>query len=241
MADHPPSCELHPGSARYPAAVATALGDKAPSLHILGNLTLLNLPGIGFCGSRKASDKSLETAVDCAEQAAEAGFTVISGNAAGIDAAAHRAALKAGGTTILVLPEGIDRFRVRKDLRAVWDWDRVLVISQYEPAAIWRADRAMTRNRVIIALSRAMIVIEAGTTGGTLNAGLSTLTAGKPLFVAVYEHMEDTAPGNARLLGRGGIRLSRSRTTGKANLNAVRSAVERRARAPRAAAQLPLL
>lgn len=63
----------------------------------------------------------------------------------------------------------------------------------------------MTRNETIIALSRAMIVIEAGPTGGTLAAGLSTLAAGKPLFVAVYEHMDETAPGNAHLLERGGL------------------------------------
>ncbi|MBF0334070.1 MAG: DNA-processing protein DprA, partial [Alphaproteobacteria bacterium] len=199
MTDTPPMLRISPDAPHYPALLAAALGSKAPSLSLVGNSALLDVPGIGFCGSRKASDKGLRTAVDCAEQAARAGLTVISGNAAGVDVAAHHAALAAGGGTILVLPEGLDHFRIRKNLRPVWNWQRVLVISQYEPAAPWQAWRAMSRNEVIIGLSRAMIVIEAGATGGTLNAGLSTLTAGKPLFVAIYEKLEETAPGNARL------------------------------------------
>ncbi|MBF0562196.1 MAG: DNA-processing protein DprA [Alphaproteobacteria bacterium] len=215
--------QLLPESASYPAAVSTALGNKAPPLSVMGNVALLDLPGVGFCGSRKASEKGLQTAQECAIRAAALGLTVISGNAAGVDAVAHRAALQAGGTTILVLPEGVDHFRVRRELRPVWDWSRVLVVSQFEPSAGWQTFRAMSRNEVIIALSRAMIVIEAGPTGGTLNAGLRTLAAGKPLFVAVYESMDEAA-GNVQLLKRGALQLKRSRDTGDANLEQVRLA-----------------
>jgi DNA processing protein len=218
--------QIAPRSGDYPAAVAGSLGKKAPALHVIGNVKLLDNPGIGFCGSRKASDKGLEVAADCAEQVARAGVTVVSGNASGIDRAAHYAALKAGGTTILVIPEGIDHFRVRRDLAPVWDWDRVLVVSQFEPNAVWQAYRAMARNEVIIALSKAMIVIEAGATGGTLDAGFRTLAAGKPLFVALYEQMDEKVPGNAQLLGRGGVAIAKSRSTGRAALERVRAAVE---------------
>ena len=48
----------------------------------------------------------------------------------------------------------------------MWDWDRVLVVSQFQPDEPWKAFRAMTRNQLIIALSRVMIVIEAGENGG---------------------------------------------------------------------------
>ena len=108
----------------------------------------------------------------------------------------------------------------------MWDWDRILVVSQFEPEAIWKAFRAMSLHEIIIALSRAMIVIEAGAVGGTLSAGLSTLKAGKPLFVAVYDHMGEAAPGNAHLLERGGRPLARSRVTGRANLDRVRVTIE---------------
>ncbi|CAA7616486.1 putative DNA protecting protein DprA [Magnetospirillum sp. LM-5] len=224
--DRPDVVQLVPGAPSYPEAVSMVFGRKSPALWALGNIGLLGLPGIGFCGSRKASEKGMATATDCAEQAAANGFTVISGNAAGVDFFAHEAALRVGGCTVLVLPEGIDHFRIRKDLRAAWDWRRVLVLSQFPPDAAWQAYRAMERNALIVALSKAMIVIEAGATGGTLNAGLATLSAGKPLFVAVYEDMGGSAVGNAALLERGGMPLARSRTTGRANLEKVRAATQ---------------
>lgn len=214
----PESTQLSPDASSYPASVKAAYGAKAPVLTVKGNSLLLDAPGLGFCGSRKASEKGLAAAVDCADQAAQAGFVIISGNAAGVDTTAHHAALAAGGSTILVLPEGMDQFRIRRELCPVWDWNRVLVISQFEPEAIWRGYRAMTRNDLIIALSRAMIVIEAGDKGGTLAAGMNTLKKEKPLFVANYEAIEEQAPGNAQLLGLGAYRLSRSRKTGRANI-----------------------
>lgn len=220
MTDTPPAAQLVPGQPDYPPSLSR--GGKAPVLSVLGNLALLDQPGLGFCGSRKASEKGIAVTIDCAEQAVLAGFTVISGYAAGVDFAAHRTALEHGGATILVLAEGIDRFRIRKDLRSVWDWSRVLVISQFVPQAVWQAYRAMQRNEVIIALSRAMIVVEAGETGGTLAAGMRALELGKPLFVAEYENISEVAPGNAKLLEKGAARLRRSRESGRANVAALR-------------------
>ena len=210
---------IAPNDAQYPSSVNVAFAPKQPpTLYCAGNLTLLNQIGVGVCGSRKSSEKGIETVRDCADQIAKGGEPVVSGDAAGIDVAAHRAALEAGGNTILVLPEGIHHFRVRRDLRDVWDWNRVLVVSQFEPDASWSVYRAMDRNRLIIALSRAMIVVEAGESGGTVNAGISTLKAGKPLYVAVYENMPEKAPGNEKLLQLGGKRVFKGRVSGRAKM-----------------------
>ena len=147
----------------YPKRLLAVLENKAPgTLHLQGNASLLSLDGIGFCGSRKASKKGIAAARDCVEQTAAAGFTVVSGNATGIDFEAHYHALAAGGSTILVLPEGISYFRIRRALAPVWDWERALVISQFNPEDVWKAYRAMARNQVIIGLSKAMIVIRCG-------------------------------------------------------------------------------
>ena len=203
----------------YPKRLLAILGKKAPAaLYLQGNISLLGSNGIGFCGSRKSSPKGIETVRDCAEQAAEAGITVVSGNAAGIDFEAHFHALSAGGSTILVLPEGINHFRVKRALSPVWDWERVLVVSQFNPDDTWKGFRAMARNLVIIGLSKAMIVIEAGEKGGTMNAGLETLKHGTPLYVAEYQDMSVDARGNKILLDMGGKRLARSRATGRANM-----------------------
>ncbi len=205
--------------AAYPERIKLIMGNKAPDfLYLIGNTELLNLPSIGFCGSRKSSDKGLETARDCSEQAAHENIVVVSGNAAGVDFETHYNSLKAGGKTIFVLPEGINHFRIKKTLREVWNWHNVLVVSQFEPDNIWKPYRAMIRNQLIIALSRVMIVIEAGEKGGTLNAGTETLKSDLPLFVAEYQNMSNGAKGNKILLDMGALKLAKSRSTNRANL-----------------------
>ena len=195
------------------------MGNKAPQpLHLMGNMELLKLPSIGICGSRKSSDKGLETARDCLDQATRENIVVVSGNAAGIDFEAHYNSLKKGGKTIFVLSEGINNFRIKKALRDVWDWDKVLIISQFEPDHIWQPFRAMMRNQLIIALSRVMIVIEAREKGGTINAGTETLKSGLPLFVAEYQNKSNDTKGNKILLGMGALKLTKSRSTNRANL-----------------------
>ena len=191
-------------NARYPERVKMVMRNRAPKhLDMIGNLDLLDMPGIGFCGSRKSSNKGLEIAKDCAEQATHSGVSVVSGNAAGIDFVAHFSSLKAGGKTILVLPEGINHFRIKTSLKPVWDWERVLVISQFEPDDPWKSFRAMTRNQLTIALSRAMIVIEAGEKGGTITAGKQALKLGLPLFVAQHQDIEADTYGNRMLIDMG--------------------------------------
>ncbi|MDI9347512.1 MAG: DNA-processing protein DprA [Methylacidiphilales bacterium] len=187
-------------------------------LYYLGNLSLLRKSKIGFCGSRHASKKGLETAKDCAEQSAKRGIVVVSGYASGVDLVAHTTSLTFGGSTILVLPEGIANFTIKKQLQNVWDWERVLVISQFKPEDFWQPFRAFTRNKTIIALSSVMVVIEAGDKGGTLHAGLETLKANKKLFVAYYQDKTKSNEGNATLISQGGVKLCKSRTTLKANL-----------------------
>lgn len=218
----PPVVTLSRGDSGYPFNTIRLLGKRAPSfLYCIGNISLLSSRAVGFCGSRKASTRGVAVADDCAQQLAKAGFVVASGYAAGVDLAAHRGALLVGGCTLIVLPEGIDHFRIRKNLEDVWDWDRVLVISQFSPTSGWKAYRAMERNLLLISLSKAMIVVEAGSRGGTLHAGNSALKLHVPLYVAQYSNMESDAPGNHVLLCAGGKPLLKSNSTGTANLSSL--------------------
>ncbi|MFO2756757.1 DNA-processing protein DprA [Legionella pneumophila serogroup 1] len=203
----------------YPTKVKDMYGHNSPSpLYFYGNILLLNKPSIGFCGSRKASNKGLEVARDCSQQAAKHNIVVVSGNAAGVDQEVHYNALRSGGETIFVLPEGINHFNIKQSLRNVWDWNRCLVISQFLPDDIWKVYRAMARNKLIIALSKIMVLIEAGEKGGTINAGLETLKSNTALYVAEYENMSEIGKGNKELLEIGAKRLAKSRSTGKANM-----------------------
>lgn len=204
----------------YPSQLIDTLQQNSPTvLSCIGNTALLQKRSVGFSGSRKVSDKGLWITQDCASQLASNDVCVVSGYANGVDLAAHRTALENGGTTIIVLPEGISTFYVKKELQDVWDWQRVLVVSEFMPHDKWMASRAMRRNQTIIGLSDSMLVVEAGETGGSLDAGMKTMSLGKPLFVPYYSSIPDSALGNVQLLDKGARSLKRSRSTMRTNLD----------------------
>ena len=211
----------------YPERLKNRLQRKAPPLlMILGNKNLLNKPTAGFCGSRKASEKGIATAKDCADQLARKGINIVSGYAAGVDMVTHKAALECGGTTTLVLCEGILHFRKKRELKDIWDWERIAVVSEFLPGVPWSVRNAMQRNNTICALTSTMILIESATKGGSIAAGRTSLKMGIPLFAPVYEGMPETAVGNRELLGQGAQKLYKNSHTNRANMTNVFAAIE---------------
>jgi DNA protecting protein DprA len=207
---------------QYPKTLIERLGDTAPLVLICrGNIDLLERPSVGFCGSRAASDKGIGAAWDMAGLLATQGINVVSGFAAGVDLKAHEGALSAGGTTTIVLAEGLLRFRIKKQIKSAWDNDRTLVISEFGADQPWSVGHAMQRNRTICALSKALVLVEARSQGGSIEAGRECLKMGLPLFAAVYEGMPESADGNEELLRMGAKPLMKSRTTNKPNIRAI--------------------
>ena len=193
---------------RYPERLKQIWHDmragKLPQqLDMIGNINLLKQNAIGFCGSRQISNEGAKLTQKFATITAQKGFCIISGNATGADMHAHIHSLKAGGTTILIIAEGINNFYIRKNLKNVWDWNRTLVISQFNENAQWKGYQAMMRNTMIIALSKAMIVCESGITGGTYQTAQKTLKSSMPLFIAKHKMMSE---GNQWLLKQEGAR-----------------------------------
>jgi DNA processing protein len=209
------------GQSGYPPRLDRLLLDSAPPvLFALGNLDLFQRPAVGFCGSRKASERGLQVASECAGLLAQRQINVVSGYAHGVDLAAHRSALESGGATTLVLAEGILQFKLKEQLRDVVsdnDLSRLLVVSEFPPGLPWRAHNAMARNRTICGLSHALIVIESGLEGGTFEAGRTALEIGEPLFCVEYAEPSLAAAGNPYFLKQGAFSLKRSRT-GQPNL-----------------------
>lgn len=193
------------GDPLYPSGLRSL---KSPPAIIFarGDVSILSEPAIGMCGSRHASEAGLRAARTCATTAALEGFAVVSGNAAGVDTEAHRGAIDAGGATILVLPEGALHYSPRRQESV--DGEHVLVVSQFAPRRPWHVGNAMARNVVIAALSTALVVIEAGTEGGTLDAGKQALRLGRPVIALEFESMP-TPAGNAILHERGALRMRR--------------------------------
>ena len=192
------------GRQEYPEMLKLTLGHNAPPvLFAKGNIKLLNQKGVGFCGSRKASEKGIHVAKECATELSKHGINVVSGYANGVDLAAHMAALDSGGTTTFVLAEGILKFKPKREIKDLITDENHVVISQFLPGLMWLARNAMQRNRTICGLSKAVVIIESGLEGGTLEAGKAALELKRPLFVVKYTHPPLSAEGNIYFIRRG--------------------------------------
>jgi DNA processing protein len=186
----------------------------------------LSLPSVAIVGSRKVSLKGLDAARDCAAQLARAGVNVVSGYAKGVDLESHHAALEAGGTTTLVLAEGLGHWNFKGDIRRVWNWNRTLVVSEFDELSSWSKENAFQRNGTVCRLSQAVIVAEAARISGTMNTVRQCLKRGIPLFAVVYDNMDDFAQGNSDAIQLGARRLFKSRLNRRAKLTPVLSAIQ---------------
>lgn len=204
----------------YPAKLRNSLKTNAPTIFsYIGNIDLLGKKKVGFSGSRKVSDKGIAITKNCVEQLISKDVCIVSGYAAGVDFEAHFNSIEQGGTTIVILPEGINGFRIKREFKKIWDWDRILVLSEFKPNEPWMSSRAMQRNNTIIGLSDITVVVEAGETGGSFDAGLKTLSMNKFLFVPQYGIVPESAIGNNLLIQKGAFPIKKSSETQKANLS----------------------
>ena len=186
---------LRPDDDEYPDSARKIL--RSQPLYAIGNLNLLDRKAIGICGSRNASERALEYAYEFGVEAAKQGIVIVSGYAKGVDRQAHMGALRIGGDTIAVLPEGIQRFRLTREFWEITEETDIssnfLAVSMFERNAMWTSWRAMTRNKLIVGLSAAMFVVEAQAKGGTMNAAKECRLQNKPLWV-----VDDTSDGIRR-------------------------------------------
>jgi len=189
----------------YPKIVLKKLGSDAPLvLFCKGHLSLLNSKSVAIVGSRNANEQTINFTKDIAIEFVKRGYNIVSGNAKGTDRAAHSAALESNGTTTMVLPEGFDN--------SVYDNgdNQTLVISQFLPQTTFRGSFAMTRNKLLVALSEATVVItsgperdERGKMSGTFDAARSTLHMNIPLYVVSPMMFEISPTGNREIISLG--------------------------------------
>ncbi|MGH3196060.1 MAG: DNA-processing protein DprA [Streptosporangiaceae bacterium] len=174
-----------PGDAAWPSAL-DQLGQARPyALWLRGNadLRLACSRSVSMVGSRAATGYGGHVAGEIAADLAERGWTIISGGAYGIDAAAHRGALAAEGITIAVLACGVDYPYPagHADLFAAIA-ARGLVVSEWPPGRHPARMRFLVRNRVIAALACGTVIVEAGERSGALNTARHAADLGKPLM-----------------------------------------------------------
>jgi len=199
----------------YPKSIKQKLKINSPTiLYCKGNLSLLNTKNISIVGSRNADEFALMLTRNIASSLANEGFNIVSGYAKGVDTNAHLGALEADGTTTVVLPLGINHLSIKRDFRA-HNWEQnTLFISQFMPYEKWQARHAMARNKIVTALSEAVIIItsgperdEKGRMSGTFDAAKSSLQMNVPVFVLSPTLFAEPPKGNVDLIGLGAIEI----------------------------------
>lgn len=167
----------------YPALLAET--DAAPPLlFVAGDPTLLERPQLAVVGSRRATPPALDTAKAFSRCLAQAGFTITSGLALGVDGAAHRAALQASGHTIGVLGTGLQKLypqRHRELARDMIEGGSALV-SEFPLDANPHAANFPRRNRIISGLSLGVLVVEASLASGSLITARLAAEQGREVY-----------------------------------------------------------
>ena len=167
----------------YPEQFKSLPKSKRPKeLFCIGNPSLLKKQAIMVCGARNASKTGIELAYKCGRLIAEQDITLASGYARGVDTAAHIGALEAGGNTVAILPYGLLNFRLNREIINSFAPERFLALSVFPPSYPFTARNAFRRNKLLVALSKAVIVVEPGETGGTWYSAQYASNTGKPLY-----------------------------------------------------------
>lgn len=187
----------------YPGPLSH-LHDPPPLLFLRGRTELLHRPAITVVGSRRSTSRSRDVAERLGRAIARAGIPVASGLALGIDGAAHRGALADGGDTVAVMGRGPDGAYPPSHRRLFETIvERGLVISEFAPGMPPLPHNFPRRNRILAAIARAVVVVEAGARSGALitvdhalDLGVEVWAVPGPIELAACE-------GSNRLLADG--------------------------------------
>lgn len=197
---------LVPGQDGWPVALDDLADGAPPCLWVRGrvDLDVLSARAAFVVGARAASGYGEHVAVDLGAGLAERGVTVVSGGAYGIDAAAHRGALAAGGPTVAVLAGGVDRLYPAGNtalLEAVLDSGAV--VSEVPPGSAPTRSRFLERNRLIAAFAGAGVVVEAAWRSGALSTAHRAADLMRPLGAVPGPVTSMVSAGCHRLLREG--------------------------------------
>ena len=167
---------------QYPALLL-AIPDPPPLVYVLGQVPLLSNMSLAIVGSRNATAQGVRDAERFARVFSEAGLTIVSGLAQGIDAAAHRGGLCGRGSTIAVLGTGIDVVYPKANASLA---ERIasegLLLSEFPLSTPPVAHNFPRRNRLISGLSRGCLVVEAAAASGSLITARSAADQGREVF-----------------------------------------------------------
>jgi DNA processing protein len=187
----------------YPQALLET-SDPPPFLYAKGQLALLNLPSIAIVGSRNASVQGEKNAEAFARDLSLHGLCIVSGMALGIDGAAHRGALKAGGATIAVVGTGLDIVYPAKHRDLAHEIaQHGLIISEFALGTPSKPQNFPKRNRIISGLSLGCLVIEANLQSGSQITARLAAEQGREVFAIPGSIHSPVSKGCHQLIKQG--------------------------------------
>ena len=200
----------------YPDRLRKKMRGKAPPvLYGCGGRDALDDGGLAVVGSRKVTEELVQYTERVGQLAAEAEVPIVSGGARGVDQAAMRGSLEAGGRAIGVLGNNLERAALARDNREPLMDGRLVLVSSFDPAVRFRGWQAMERNKQIYALADAALVVNSDHGHGGTWAG-ATEQLGKLRYVPVYVRAEgDRSEGLEKLEERGAVPWRVSEGLGK--------------------------
>ncbi len=197
------------GTPEYPAALST-IPDPPPMLYLRGDFSPGDANSVGVVGSRSCTTYGKRTASSLAGGLCRAGWTVVSGLARGIDGAAHRGALEAGGRTIAVLAGGLSKIYPPEHADLAEDVAKNGCLVTETPMTVEpQPGMFPARNRIISGLSRGVVVVEANLRSGALITMTHATEQGREVF-AIPGNVDSSASAGCLDLIRKGARLVRS-------------------------------
>jgi DNA processing protein len=193
-----------PGEAVYPTTLFD-LSDPPRHLWAIGDWSMTVQPVVAIVGTRRATPYGERVTRELATALARAGACVVSGMALGIDGVAHRAALDVGGRTIAVLGTGVDVVYPRAHRRLYSEIaERGLLLSELSPGAHCHRGSFPNRNRIIAALARVTIVVEAPFGSGALRTSDHADTIGRTVGAVPGPIDSAASAGTNQLIRDGG-------------------------------------
>ena len=159
------------------------IADPPAMLYCKGTRALLNQPGLGIVGSRNATPQGVRDAEAFAHALSDAGLTIVSGLALGIDAAAHRGGLAGAGSSVAIIGTGLDRiYPARNKALAHQLAENGLIVSEFPLGTAPLPGHFPRRNRLISGLSRGVLVVEAAPNSGSLITARVATEQGREVF-----------------------------------------------------------
>lgn len=175
-----------------------------PVLYLRGELLPEDEWAVGIVGTRRITPYGRQVTEEVAGLLARRGITIISGLARGVDAAAHRATLNAGGRTLAVLGSGVDRIYPPEHQRLAEDICRQgAILSDYPPGTAPESQNFPPRNRIISGLSLAIVIVEAGERSGALITASFAADQGRDVFAVPGSILAPQSAGTNRLIQNG--------------------------------------